>query len=49
VGVALDVGVALELGVCDEGDDDEDGVTTHAERTMADKVRKKLDFNLECI
>ena len=36
------------LDVCDEGDDD-DGVTPHAERTMANKVRKKLDFTLECI
>jgi hypothetical protein len=38
----------LALDVCDEGDDD-DGVTPHAERTMANKVRKKLDFTLECI
>ena len=36
------------LDVCDEGDED-DGVTPHAERTMANKVRKKLDFTLECI
>jgi hypothetical protein len=36
-----------EDGACDEGDDD--GVTPHAERTMANKVRKKLDFTFECI
>jgi hypothetical protein len=49
---ALDVDVLddceVVLVVCDEGDDD-DGVTPHAERTMANKVRKKLDFTLECI
>jgi hypothetical protein len=39
---------ALELGVCDEeGEDDE--APPHAERTMANKVRKKLDFTFECI
>jgi hypothetical protein len=51
---ALDVDVLVlddcevVLVVCDEGDDD-DGVTPHAERTMANKVRKKLDFTRECI
>jgi len=52
---ALDVDVLVlddcevVLVVCDEGDDDDDGVTPHAERTMANKVRKKLDFTRECI
>jgi hypothetical protein len=36
------VGVSMDDG-CD------DGVTPHAERTMANKVRRKLDFTFECI
>jgi hypothetical protein len=39
---------ALELGVCDEEGED-DAAPPHAERTMANKVRKKLDFTFECI
>jgi len=39
--------LVVVLVVCDV--DDDDGVTPHAERTMANKVRKKLDFTFECI
>jgi hypothetical protein len=39
----------LDEGVLEACDEDDDGVTPHAERTMANKVRKKLDFTFECI
>jgi hypothetical protein len=42
-------GALLDEGVLEACDEDDDGVTPHAERTMANKVRKKLDFTFECI